>query len=250
MYNYKIILEYDGTNYNGLQIQNNDLNAKTIEGEVLKALQKVCESHSFEYSFCGRTDAGVHAKGQVMNVKTTRTFVDSSKFALGLNYNLRNENICALSSTLVPNDFNARFSCVQRSYRYIVLNRSCKSPLLKNKAWLVPYNLDFEKLNIGMKLFLGTHDFSLFRNLGCTAKTPIKTIDKFTYSRYNDEIWFEISAQSFMYKMVRNIVGSLIDVARGYVTLNQLENMIQNTGIKETQTANACGLYFLKADFL
>lgn len=246
LYNYKITLEYDGTNYNGLQIQNDN---KTIEGEIAKALHVVCGEGNFDYSFCGRTDAGVHAIAQVANVKTNRGFIDEGKFALGLNYNLRGEDICVTSSVIVSPKFDARFSCTSRSYRYIIINRSCKSPIMKNRAWLVPYNLDFEKMIQGANLFLGTHNFSFFRNLGCVAKSPVKTILKLDITRKGEEIWIEITAPSFLYKMVRNIVGALIDVARNYITMQELENAIANIKPCKSQTAPSHGLYFLKAEF-
>ena len=246
MFNYKITLEYEGTNYNGLQIQNT---GKTVEGEIVKALNIVCGKENFEYSFCGRTDAGVHALSQVMNVKTDRRFAHPSKFALGLNLNLREEAISAISSNLVSLQFDARFSCISRSYRYIILNRSVKSPLLKNRAWLVPYKLDFEKMLKAKELFIGTHNFGAFRNLGCVAKSPIKTITKLDVILKGEEIWIEISAPSFLYKMVRNIVGALIDVSRQYIEMQDLANMIFETLPSKSQTAPGHGLYFLKADF-
>lgn len=252
MKNYKVVIEYEGTKYNGLQRQSG--NSKTIYGEVQKALLKVFNGSILELNFCGRTDAGVHAFGQVFNVKTDCAFqFPKNKLALGINSYLQSEDISAISSTEVPESFHARYSCIQRVYKYKILNRSFKSPVYKNKVWLVPYKIELAQLIEISKLFVGTYDFTHFRNKDCTAKSPIKTVDFINIeAREYDIIEITIGSKSFLYNMVRSIVGAMVDCARGKASIELICLMLQNpSDIKRPpiQVAPASGLYFLEAKY-
>ncbi len=252
MKNYKVVIEYEGTNYNGLQKQAKG--EKTIYTTIHKALLAVFDGSLLELNFCGRTDAGVHAYGQVFNVKTDYSFhFPQHKLALGINYYLRGEDVSAISSTEVPDGFHARYSCTQRIYKYKILNRSFKSPIHKNKAWLVPYKIELNKLIEISNLFVGTYDFTHFRNKDCTAKSPIKTVDFINIEiKDYDIIEITIGAKSFLYNMVRSVVGAMVDCARGKASIDLIEQILQNpAGIKRPalQVAPSSGLYFLEAKY-
>jgi tRNA pseudouridine38-40 synthase len=242
--NYKVVIEYDGTNYEGVQAQKETEN--TIYTKVEKALKRLLSGELLELNFCGRTDAGVHAFGQVLNVKTTKKFPEN-KLALGINYYLRGEGIVALSSNVIEDNFHARYSCKERFYVYKILNRSIKSPIFENRAWFIPYKLDCELMQKGAKLFIGTYDFSYFRSVDCYAKTPIKTINSLSLNVNGEFIEIEISAESFLYKMVRRIVGTLVELGRGGITEADVNLMLANKYSKNVQSAPSHGLYFKKS---
>ena len=250
MKNYKVILEYDGSFYNGLQKQKSH---QTIYSVAHNALLKVFNGDVSELNFCGRTDSGVHAFGQVLNVKTNSSFVfPGNKLALGINYHLRGEQISAISSSEVDLNFHARYSCLQRIYKYIILNRSFKSPLYHNKAWLVPYKIDILQLQDIAKVFVGTFNFSHFRNNDCQAKSPIRTVDFINLSYNCDMIEIQIASRSFLYNMVRSIVGAVVDVARGRIELQHIINLLENPDLncfRGFQVAPSCGLYFMEAKY-
>lgn len=248
IFNYKVVLEYDGTNYKGLQIQKSS--PLTVHELVYNALKKVLNGEPVELNFCGRTDAGVHALGQVFNVKTT-VYLPGNKLALGLNYNLRGQEITALSAITIEEEFHARHSCKQRVYVYKILNRPLKSPLLKNRVWFVPFPLDLTKMEEVSQLFIGTHNFGAFRNTDCTSNTTIKTVDYIKITQNGEIIEIEVAAKSFLYNMVRNIVGAIIDVTREKLDIEFVKQMLK-TGVatqKKMQTAPACGLYFKSAEY-
>lgn len=246
MKNYKLLLEYEGTKYAGLQKQNSTKN--TIVEVIEHAAKKVLGDDIFEIVFSGRTDAGVHAFGQVINIKTNATFA-KGKLALALNYYLREEDISCVQSELVPLEFNSRYSCQSRTYLYKILNRSAKSPIFKNRVWLVPYKLDLQKMILCANLVKGTHDFSFFRNIKCEAKSPIRTVDDIAIVKNDDFIEITITAKSFLYRMVRNIVGVLIEIGRNNLQQQDLVMMLENKSKYNIKTAPACGLYFVSAKY-
>ena len=248
IFNYKVVLEYDGTNYKGLQIQKSS--PLTIHELIYNALKKVLNVEPIALNFCGRTDAGVHALGQVFNVKTT-VYLPGNKLALGLNYNLRGKEITALSAEIIEEEFHARHTCKQRVYVYKILNRPLKSPLLKDRVWFVPFPLNIGKMQEISQLFIGTRNFGAFRNTDCTANTTIKTVDYIKIRQNGEMIEIEVAAKSFLYNMVRNIVGAIVDVTRGKLDVGLVKQMLE-TGVatqKKMQTAPACGLYFKCAEY-
>lgn len=242
--NYKVFIEYDGTGYNGLQKQKGE--GKTVQGEVEKAAGKALSEDIIDLNFCGRTDSGVHALEQVLNIKTRR-IISSFSLVKALNYYLALEDIAATFAETVDLSFHARRSCKARSYTYKILNRNTPSPLLKNYAWLMPFPLDVEFMRKGAEFLIGTNDFSYFRASGCWAKTPIRTIEQINIKQVKDIIEIQITAPSFLYKMIRNIVGALVKVGRGQISYNDIQNMTAGQFTKPSFTAPAHGLYFLRA---
>jgi tRNA pseudouridine38-40 synthase len=250
MRNYKVILEYDGTYYSGLQSQKSG--ERTIEDVVKKALLNLLNNRVKELNFCGRTDAGVHALGQIFNVKTDFEFeFPKGKLALGLNYNLRGEGISAIFSEIVDIDFHARYSCKQRVYKYKILNRSFKSAIYKDRVWLIPYKINLENLAQILKIFEGMHNFEDFRVIDNNHKNPVRTVDFTKLNLGNEDIIeVEIGGQSFLHQMVRGIVGASVDCARGKFGEDFIRNSLKTpTFARFFQFAPPQGLYFLRGEY-
>ena len=132
-----------------------------------------------------------------------------------LNFYLTDKPVAVLDCKKVSDDFHARFSCTQRKYKYIVLNRSAPVVLQKNRVWWVPQKLDVEKMKLAAQKLIGKHDFTSFRAAQCQAKSPIKTLDLCTITQNGDEIIFEFAARSFLHHQVRNMVGTLVEIGLG-----------------------------------
>ncbi|MEE6208034.1 MAG: tRNA pseudouridine(38-40) synthase TruA, partial [Alphaproteobacteria bacterium] len=203
---YKITVEYDGTNLVGWQ--------KQREGpSVQEYLEKAIDGFSHqkvEIFGAGRTDAGVHALGQVAHFDIDSN-LSEYKMQESLNALLREllAPVGVLKTEIVDENFHARFSAVGRGYIYRILNRRGPSPLRINRVWQVTYPLDIEAMKKGAQYLLGNHDFSSFRGSGCQALSPVKTLDKLDIEQIGDEIIFTVEARSFIYHQVRNMVGTL-----------------------------------------
>ena len=259
---YKITIEYDGTNYSGWQKQDGKI---TIQETIEDAI-KVMTQENVEVYGSGRTDAGVHALGQVAHFDLSKHF-DPFRLASGINfylrvkymsridnsYELRNkdiQDISILNCEIVDKDFHARFLAKKRYYRYKILNRRYPTALENNRVWRVYRELNFNDMHDSLKFLVGKRDWSSFRDSECQAKSPIKTIDRVNLYKIGDEIIFEIEAKSFLHHMVRNIVGTLVDVGLGKTTVNQFKEIIDaKDRTKAGPTAPPQGLYFIKTDY-
>jgi len=243
---YRIIIEYDGSNYCGWQKQK-DLSSVTSEIET--AITKF-SGESVDVFGAGRTDAGVHAKGQVAHFDLESTKHSPFRIREALNYHLRKRSICIILCEEVTSDFDARFSAIKRHYEYIILNRNARPALEKNRVWHIKNNLDLNLMQQAANLLIGKHDFSSFRSSECQASSPIKTIDYITIKMIGDHIFFNIGARSFLHNMVRNIVGSLKYVGQGKMTLAQFEQgFVSKDRCQMGPTAPAAGLYFMKVEY-
>lgn len=248
-YRYKLIIEYDGTNYCGFQNQNL-AQKKTIEGEIIKALKKLTQ-FDVEISVSGRTDAGVHAINQIISFDLPKK-ISSHQFIMGMNFYLSNEMIAVKDSQIVSDDFNARFDAKMRYYRYIILNRKALPTIDKNRVWHIGgKNLDIDLMIDSSRYLIGEHDFSAFRDAECQAKSPIRTISKIDIKKTDDEkIIIEISAKSFLHHMVRNIVGTLVWVGHKKIQSQEIYEILKSRDrSKSGPNAPACGLYFLNTDY-
>jgi tRNA pseudouridine38-40 synthase len=165
-----------------------------------------------------------------------------------LNFYLVGKPVSVLSCETVSDDFNARFDCVARHYKYIVLNRSAAPVLNKNRVYWVPRALDINAMRSAAEKLIGNHDFTSFRASECQAKSPIKTLDKIEITKIGDEIIFEFSARSFLHHMVRNIVGTLIEIGLGKPYDIDMILDARNRSAAGP-TAPASGLYFIRADY-
>lgn len=247
MIRYKITFEYDGTNYCGLQKQQ-DLPNKSVE-EILENAVCSLSQERVKINASGRTDAGVHAISQVAHFDISKKF-EPHRIVMGLNNYLRAEDVAILSCEIVDENFHSRFDAKMRHYRYLIVNRSAPLILQKNRAWHVAQKLDFVAMQQASQFLVGEHDFSAFRDAECQAQSPIKTIEKIALTQNGDEITIEISAKSFLHHMVRNIAGTLVWVGIGKIKTTKMKNILESRNrTKSGPNAPACGLYFLRVDY-
>ena len=213
MYNYKIVIEYDGTNFVGWQQQEN---GQSIQSALQEALFKLTGEKITIFG-AGRTDAGVHAYGQVASF-TLNKKIETDVIRDGLNLHLRPQPIAVQKAELVEDDFHARFSAKKRWYEYKIINRRPPLTFDVNRAWCVYKNLDIEKMKSESASFLGNHDLNAFRSAHCQSKNSIKTIDSIAIKNKDEQIIFEVSAKSFLHSQVRIMIGTLIDIAKVILT--------------------------------
>ena len=240
MVRYRIDVEYDGTDLIGWQ---ENQQGPSVQSLLQDAIFNFCGEKTTVFS-AGRTDAGVHAVAMPAHFDLERDW-DSETVMRAINFYLVNKPVAVLRCEKVSDDFHARFSCIKRMYKYIVINRSAPVVLNKNRVWWVPQKLDIDLMREQSKKLIGKHDFTSFRAAQCQAKSPIKTLDSCTITQNGDEIIFEFVARSFLHHQVRNMVGTLIDIASGKpYDIDEILNAKQRgaAGIN----APACGLYFIK----
>jgi tRNA pseudouridine38-40 synthase len=245
MVKYQIIIEYEGTNFAGWQRQSNAISIQElIEESIAQLTQEKVVVHA-----AGRTDAGVHALGQVAHFSVSKE-MPSNLMQKGLNHFLARKGITITSCSFASEDFHARFSAKKRSYRYIILNREAPSALDHKRAWHIYKALDLNKLQEAAKHLIGTHDFTSFRAKSCQAHSPIKTIDLINIYRHEDKIIFDLKATSFLHHMVRNIVGSLVLVGLSKLESSSIKNILAAKDRSQAgPTAPPHGLYFTKVEY-
>lgn len=245
MFRYKITIEYDGKPYVGWQIQDNGLSVQ----EVLSTAVKNLTGEEFVPKGSGRTDAGVHALGQVAHIDLSKEW-NLSKIRDGLNYHLRPAPIAVTKAEVVDEEFDARFSAIRRHYRYVIVNRRARLTIDRAYAWQVPRPLDHELMNEAAQSFVGHHDFTTFRSTHCQAKSPLKTIDTVSVLREGEKVIVECSARSFMHNQVRSMVGSLAEVGMGKWPVSGIQSAIDAKDRAACgPVAPAHGLYFLKVEY-
>jgi len=243
---YKLTIEYDGTNFFGWQ----KLKYGVTVQEVLEIAVSTLYGHGTQVIGAGRTDTGVHALGQVAHFDAPDKY---TCFAIGnaLNSYLRNFPISILRVEEVSDDFHARFSAVSRSYLYRILNRRAPCALDAKRVWHIPAALNVEAMKEAATHFLGTHDFTSFRNSMCQAKSPIKTLDVMDVIKAdNDEIHIKLQARSFLHNQVRIMMGTLFDVGIGRISSSRIDELFEiKDRTQAGSTAPACGLYLTKVDY-
>ena len=244
MYNYKIVIEYDGTNFVGWQQQEN---GQSIQSALQEALIKL-SSEKVTIFGAGRTDAGVHAYGQVASFSLSKK-IETDVIRDGLNQHLRPQPIAIQKAELVEYDFHARFSAKKRWYEYKIINRRPPLTIDVNRAWCVYKNLDIEKMKSESLSFLGKNDLNAFRSAHCQSNNSIKTIDNLNIKQENEHILIEVAAKSFLHSQVRIMVGTLVEIAKGNINKTVLD--IINSKQREVagQTAPAQGLYLKKIEY-
>jgi tRNA pseudouridine38-40 synthase len=211
MTRFALLVEYDGAGFVGWQRQ--------ADGPSVQAVMETAAAHLADgpvaVTVAGRTDAGVHAIGQVAHLDLARA-IDPGKLAQALNFHMKPHRVCVLRAAIVADDWNARFSAVQRGYRYVILNRRARPALAAGRAWHVPHTLDVAAMAAGARHLLGRHDFSSFRAASCQANSPWRTLDRLDVDRAADCVIVQAEARSFLHHQVRNMVGSLKLVGEGY----------------------------------
>jgi tRNA pseudouridine38-40 synthase len=241
--NIKLILEYDGTNYHGWQAQIGS-GMPTIQEVLEQALARLANG-SIKTVSSGRTDAGVHALGQVVNFRT-ECGIPSAAWAPALNHWLPND-IKVLLSEEVPGDFDARFSARGKIYRYRILNRKMPSALHRNAAWHVEKRLNLTAMRSAAACLVGEHDFSAFRSSDCQAKTPVRTLKELTIKKSGEFVEICLEADAFLMHMARNIVGTLVEVGLRMRKAGDVEQILLSCDRKKAgRTAPSCGLYLLR----
>jgi tRNA pseudouridine38-40 synthase len=207
---FKLTIEYDGTPFCGWQLQ---ADAPTVQG-ALEAAVKAMSGEEVRVHGSGRTDAGVHALGQVAHCDIAKTF-PPGRFRDGLNAHLRPHPIAVLAAEIVPETFEARFSAKKRHYLYRIINTRANLALDIGRVWRVPRALDAGAMHHAAQRLVGKHDFTTFRDTECQAKSPDKTLDQLDVIRDGDTIHVVTSARSFLHSQVRSMVGSLVWVGEG-----------------------------------
>lgn len=206
-----LLLEYDGAPFIGWQRQASGISVQDV---LETAGAKLNRGASPKTVVAGRTDAGVHAEGQVAQLDLSTNF-DAARLREALNHHMKPHPIVVLYAAPAPDGWNARFSAIRRSYRYRVLNRRARPALLAGRVWHVPVPLDAAAMHRAAQLLLGRHDFTSFRAAACQAKSPLRTLDRLDVTRDGDIVTISAEARSFLHHQVRNMVGTLRLVGDG-----------------------------------
>ncbi len=240
MRNIKITIEYDGTDYRGWQYQPDK---NTIQGKIEKALKKIA-GEKIRITGAGRTDAGAHAYGQVANFKLESTMkLNSIKAALNANLP---QDILIKSIEEVADDFHARFDAGSKTYLYRIIMGY--SPLRRRYAWELKFKVDHRLMAKGLKKFLGTHDFTNF-SVAAERENRICNILKANMKKERDEILVEIEGDRFLNRMIRMMVGFLVDLGRGRFDVKITNKMFNKDFEKNFLVAPAQGLFLVKVDY-
>ncbi len=219
---YRITVEYDGSPFVGWQRQDNGPSVQQALEEAVFAMT----GEEVRVHGAGRTDAGVHALGQVAHFDISRHF-PPHRIRDGLNHHLRPAPVVVLEAREVDADFHARFSAVKRHYLYRILNRRSPPALDRERVWHVPRPLDAGVMHEAAQVLVGRHDFTTFRAAQCQADSPVKTLDRIAVAREGDEIRITVSARSFLHNQVRSIAGSLKLVGEGKWTAGDLRAALE-----------------------
>lgn len=242
---YKLTIEYDGTSFVGWQLQDGQLSVQ----EVLETAIKAFSGETIRTQAAGRTDAGVHALGQVAHFDLERDW-DPFRVSEALNYHLRPHPVAILSCEKVGDDFEARFSARSRHYEYRILNRRTRPALDDKRVWHVPVPLDADAMHAAAQTVLGQHDFTTFRAAECQAKSPIRTLDRLDVSREGEMVVLRVSALSFLHHQVRSLTGSLKLVGEGKWPVEGLvEALAARDRARCGAMAPASGLYLVRVEY-
>ena len=232
-------LEYDGTDFSGFQIQKNSI---TIQEQLENAIKKIT-AEDIKINYSGRTDAGVHALSQVFDFETDIERDDSS-WVKGINANLP-KSIAVKSIYHVPLDFNSRFSAEKRRYAYVIYNSTNKPLFFDKFSHWITNEIDLDKMQIQLEMFLGEHNFTSFRSSSCNSKNPIKKVSFVDMKTIDNFIIVTIAANAFLQNMVRIMVGTLIDIAKQENKLSIMDILKKEDRAYAGKTLPASGLFFL-----
>ena len=239
-------IEYKGTYYYGWQKQNHHKN-KTIQYHIEKAISKVA-NENISTTCAGRTDTGVHAFSQIIHFDTIKKRTDY-KWITGINTYLP-DDILVNNIFHVDDTFHSRYSALNRTYRYIILNQQHPSPLLHDNVLYYKDYIDVDRMKNSIQYLEGQHDFSCFQASGCSAKSPIRVINKIIIKKVKNLIYIDIKANSFLYHMVRNIVGCLLDVSTKKHKPKFIKELILSRDrTKAGKTVLSSGLYLMRIDY-
>ena len=242
---YKILIEYDGTPFYGWQWQDT---LPSVQGALVHAIQSFTGERAMVQG-AGRTDAGVHALGQVAHFDLTKDY-ETDTVRDALNAHLRPNPVAVLAAEKVAPEFDARRSALRRHYLYRIANRRPDLALDRLRAWRVPRRLDVDAMHAAAQRLVGKHDFTTFRSTECQAKSPEKTLDKLDVSRVGDEVHIVAVARSFLHNQVRSMVGTLVPVGDGKWTADDVSRALAARDRTACgQVAPSEGLYLVKVDY-
>ena len=242
---YKLTIEYDGGPFAGWQVQGTE---PSVQGALMAAIEAFC-GERVKVGGAGRTDAGVHALGQVAHVDLTKDW-DTDTVRDAITAHLRPQPVVVLAAEKVADTFDARFSATKRHYRYLIVNRRADLALERGRAWRLPRPLDDAAMHGAAQRLVGQHDFTTFRNAECQAKSPVKTLDRLDVVREGEEVRILASARSFLHTQVRSMVGALAFVGEGRWSADDLSAALA------ARDRSACapvappeGLYLVRVDY-
>jgi tRNA pseudouridine38-40 synthase len=239
-----LTLEYDGSGFCGWQSQ---AGGGAVQDALESALSLVADA-PIRVACAGRTDAGVHAIGQVVHFDTAALRPDTA-WVRGVNSHLP-ASVAVRWAQSVPDDFHARFSATGRRYRYVLLNRGERPGLMAKRVGWFHRPLDADAMQAAAGLLLGEHDFSAFRAVECQAKSPVKTLRRADVTRHGDLLVFDFEASAFLHHMVRNIVGALVYIGKGAHPPEWVGELLAGRDrARAAPTFEACGLYFAGVDY-
>jgi tRNA pseudouridine38-40 synthase len=242
---YRLIIEYDGAPFCGWQVQDNLL---TVQGVIEQAIFATTGENVRVYG-AGRTDAGVHARGQVAHVDLIKE-MRPDRLRDAINAHARPHPVAVLAADIVPDTFEARFSAIRRHYVYRLINRRADLTVELGRAWRIPRKLDSDAMHIAAQRLIGQHDFTTFRSTECQAQSPVKTLGQLDVVRDGEHINIITSARSYLHNQVRSLVGSLVWVGEGRWSADDLSRAL------EARNRAACGvvappdgLYLMRVDY-
>ena len=242
---YRLLLEYDGGPFQGWQRQGD---APTVQGALETALL-ACSGETRTVFSAGRTDAGVHALGQVAHVDLARPWLPE-RLTGALNFHLRPHPITVLEARAAAPDFHARFSCTGRRYLYRILARRGPPALERGRVWHVPVHLDAERMHVAAQALVGRHDFTSFRSSECQSTSPVKTLGGVHVAREGELILCRLWARSFLHHQVRNILGTLKTVGERKAGVAWVRDVLEARDRGAAgQTAPAEGLFLVAAEY-
>jgi tRNA pseudouridine38-40 synthase len=242
---YRLTLEYDGGPFVGWQRQDN---SRSVQGALEAAIEKL-SGERVTVTGAGRTDAGVHALGQVAHFDLVKTF-EPGKVRDALNYHVRPDPVVVLDAAAVTEEFHARFSATARHYLFRILNRRAPPALEGGRVWHISPKLDADAMHAAAQFLVGQHDFTTFRAAECQSASPVKTLDRLDVSARADEIHIQASARSFLHHQIRSFAGTLKLVGEGKWTPHDVKKAL------DARDRAACGpvsppdgLYLVKVDY-
>jgi tRNA pseudouridine38-40 synthase len=247
---YALLIEYNGNDLVGWQKQNEGISVQSSLEDAAKNIF----NEEFEIQGSGRTDAGVHALGQIAHINLPKGHRLTSRHPFyiisAFNSLLRDSNIRVISTKPVKAEFNARFSAIKRFYKYRILCRAAPPGLDKGKVWHFRKKLDISLMQKGVKYLIGKHDFTSFRTIKCQAKSPVRTIDEVSFSREGEEVIMRVSAKSFLHSQVRIIAGTIVKIGDGTWDPEKILTILKGKNRNLAgPTAPADGLYLERVKY-
>ncbi|MGF1462593.1 MAG: tRNA pseudouridine(38-40) synthase TruA [Maricaulaceae bacterium] len=243
---YALRIEYDGAAFVGWQRQET---APSVQGALEAAAAALNGAKPTAVYGSGRTDAGVHALGQIAHVDLIGVW-RADRLRDAINAHLRPHPISVLEVQEVTEDFHARFSAIRRAYLYRLLDRRPPPALDRGRVWRIPKRLDAEAMHDAAQVLIGRHDFTTFRDAQCQSDSPVKTLDTITVSRAGEEVHVQCDARSFLHRQVRSFVGSLVEVGLGKWTANDLRRALDACDRAQCgPVAPPEGLYLVRVDY-